>query len=129
MLLLLFIAGCGPKIHFIKVGRDIYPSKPGDVDIIVYLKDKLPEKEYRIIGMVHLESESSSSSQKITKSEIVRLFKKEARRRGADAIIDFKIASGYTGLSNPYIYTDRRKIRRAEAKLIIFIKNDSKDKS
>lgn len=120
--LLLFIFGCGSTAHFIKVGQDDYPGKPEDYEILVFWGNTKPEREYRVIGLVFVETESQNLfPAKVLDSEVVNSLKKEAMKHGADAIIELKITSGYENLPDPDTFYDRRKIKRAEAKAVVFV--------
>jgi hypothetical protein len=43
-LLVLFFFGCGPKLHFVKVGKEEYPKKPIDYEVIVFFHNEKPER-------------------------------------------------------------------------------------
>jgi hypothetical protein len=111
ILILLSFFSCAPKVHFIKVGWTIYPPKPNEYEILVFREGSKPEKEYRVVGMVFTASDS----------KILNQLKKEAKKHGADAIIDLKIISNYENLPDPDTIIDRRKTKRAEAKAVVFV--------
>ena len=120
--LLLFIVECGPTAHFIKVGKDDYPVKPEDYEVLVFWGNTKPEREYRVIGLVFVETESQNLfPSEVTDPEVVNSLKKEAKKHGAEAIMDLKITSGYENLPDPDKFFDRRKTKRAEAKAVVFI--------
>jgi hypothetical protein len=103
-----------------QVGNKHYPPKPGDYEVVVFISDEPPEKEYEVIGMVFVEAEPEISDPKI-----VSHLKKEAKIHGADAIIDFHIALGSQPDPAALIpVLDTNLMKRAEAKAIIFIENE-----
>ena len=84
--------------------------------------DNKPKKKYKVIGLVFLENITPTLfPPQISDPKIIQAFKKSARERGADAILDIKISSGYKNLPDPDTIIDRRKIKRAEDKLIKFV--------
>jgi hypothetical protein len=126
LLPLFFLWGCGPKVHFIQVGEDDYPGKPKDYEVLIYWGDNKPEKEYRVIGMVFIETDSPILfSPQISDSKVVNALKKEAKKHGADAIMDFTITSGYENLPDPDFVIDIRKTKRAEAKAVVFVEQEN----
>ncbi len=121
-LLLLLVFGCGPQVHiqFMQVGNKYYPPKPGDYEVVVFISDEPPEKEYEVIGMVFVETESE-----ISDPEIVNHFKNEAKKYGADAIIDVHIVLESQPDADATIsFLDTHLVKRAEAKAIVFIDNE-----
>ena len=124
--LLLFLWGCGPTVHFIQVGKNDYPGKPKDYEILVFFEGDKPEKDYRVIGMVFIDTDSPLLfSPQIPDSKVVNALKKEAKKHGADAIIDLKVTSDYEKLPDPdLLVIDIRKTKRAEAKAIIFVEEE-----
>jgi len=116
-LLLLFLA-CGPKAHFIEVGDQQYPRRQKGEPVQVYFGDDQPEKEYKIIGIVFIETDRPILSSETMDSEIIEKFQEEARKHGAHAIIDVGIASDTHTLP-------LRKTKHARAKAIVFTERDS----
>ena len=51
----------------------------------------------------------------------MKQLKKEAKRHGADALIDFQLTSDLTLLIDPDTIIDPKKIKYARAKAIVFI--------
>jgi hypothetical protein len=122
ILILLSFFSCAPKVHFIKVGWTIYPPKPNEYEILVFREGSKPEKEYRVVGMVFTEVASDILDPfQASDSKILNQLKKEAKKHGADAIIDLKIISNYENLPDPDTIIDRRKTKRAEAKAVVFV--------
>ena len=125
LLILFMFISCGPQVqlHFIDVGDEQYLPKPEGYDVQVFYTDSLPEREYRVIGMVYLEDESYAIiPYLVTDPKIIKLFKIEARKKGADAIIIAKIASDTEVLPAPHATLDfgLKKVKRGEAKAIVF---------
>ena len=126
LLLLLLILGCGPKVHFIKVGNEYYPPKQNDYEVLVFLNDVRPEKEYKVVGMVFIETESALLfPPQISDSKVINKLKKEAKKRGADAIIDLKITSDTQVLPDNFMTAEVKRMKRAQAKAIVFINNNN----
>jgi hypothetical protein len=120
--LLLLLLACGSKIHFIKVGNQEYPPREKGEPVLVYLSNERPEKEYKIIGMVFVETDRPILfSSETPDPEIIDLLQKGAGKHGAHAIIDLEIASDIQVLPDPDQVADIRKMKRAQAKAIVFI--------
>ena len=119
--LLLFVAlGCGPKVHFMKVGSESYARKPED-EVIVFRDGERPDKEYKVIGMVFVEVEAGLlQSRQLSDPKTINSLKKAAGKRGADAIFDLQFST------EPQIYPESNTafnvqlLKRAEAKAIVF---------
>lgn len=123
LLTLLMVLGCGPQVHFINVGNEEYLPKPKDYNVQVYFNDVLPEREYKVIGMVFFEDETGLlSSYLVTHPKIINRLKKEAKKRGADAIIVSKISSDHELVPDPNARLDInvKIMKRAEAQAIVF---------
>lgn len=121
-LLLLLLLSCGPKVHFIKVGNQEYPSREKGELVLVYLNDERPEREYKVIGMVFIEIDRPILfSSETPDSKVIEKLQEEARKHGAHAIIDLEIASDIRVLPDPDELTDIRKMKRAQAKAIVFV--------
>ncbi len=112
---LFLLCGCGATLtDFVRSGREEYPSKPEEYDVLVFFEGDLPTEEFEMIGMVYAEKEADSESHwdLVRPEEIVQLLKEVARKNGADAIVDVKITSAEH---------KTRDWKRGEAKAIIFI--------
>ncbi|NUQ40678.1 MAG: hypothetical protein HUU32_04725 [Calditrichaceae bacterium] len=121
-LLLLLLLSCGPKVHFIKVGNQEYPSREKGEAVLVYLNGERPEREYKVIGMVFIEIDRPILfSSETPDSKVIEKLQEEARKHGAHAIIDLEIASDIRVLPDPDELTDIRKMKRAQAKAIVFV--------
>ncbi len=99
--------GCAPQVHFMKVGREAYP----------------PEQEYLVIGVLYVEIKSKIPIRRIaTDPKVIEPLRREARKYGADAILDVRIGTDLdlTGIDDgPMgIFASRR----AQAKAIVFVK-------
>ncbi len=136
MILLIFsvAVGCGPQVQllFVDVGNEEYMSKPSGYDIQVFSSDLPPQREYKVIGMIFLEDESGALiPHLVSDPQIVNLFKKEARKQGADAIIVERIASDTDVVPDPSAPLDfgLKAIKRAEAKAIVFTDDNNAVKS
>lgn len=124
ILVLFFLISCAPKVNFIKVGRTNYPPKPKEYEVLVFWEDSKPEKEYKIAGMVFIEvAYDVLDPFQISDSKILNLLKKEAKKHGADALIDFQLTSDLMVLLDPDAIIDPKKTKYARAKAIIFTKN------
>ena len=117
--LLVVALGCGPKVHFMKVGVEDYPPKPAD-EVVVFLDEK-PDRDYKVIGMVFVEVEAGLlQTGKLSNPKTINSLKKAAGKRGADAIFDFQFST------EPQIYPESntsfnvQMLKRAEAKAIVF---------
>lgn len=120
--ILLLLLSCGPKVHFIKVGNQEYPSREKGEPVLVYLNDERPEREYKVIGMVFIEIDRPILfSSETPDSKVIEKLQEEARKHGAHAIIDLEIASDIRVLPDPDEVTDIRKMKRAQAKAIVFV--------
>lgn len=129
-LFLFLILSCGPKVHFIKVGNTDYPSRRKDRNIPVFLAGRTIEKEYRVIGMMFIETETdffSLTESEISDLEIIKKLKKEAGKYGADALIDLKITSDTELIPDGFLSVDVKQMKRVQAKAVIFV-NDKKEK-
>lgn len=118
-LLLLGAIGCGPKVHFMRVGSGSYPPKPAD-EVVVFL-DQKPDRDYKVIGMVFIEVEAGLlQTGKLSDPKTINRLKKAAGKRGADAVFDFQFST------EPQIYHESntgfnvQMLKRAEAKAIVF---------
>ena len=134
LLTFLMVIGCGPQVHlhFINVGNEKYPPQPKDYDVQVFFDDVLPEREYKVIGMVFLEDETGLLfSYPLTDPKIINRFKKEAKQQGADAIIVVKIASDLELVPTTIVPLDInvKQMKRAEAKAIVFTNDNNAIKS
>jgi hypothetical protein len=110
----MLICGCGATTtNFVRSGSATLTPKPEGYNVSVYFEGARPEKQFEVVGMVYAEKEANSAVRwDIVKPEIViELLKEEARKHGADAIIDVKISSAEG---------TRRDWKRGEAKAIIF---------
>ena len=108
------ICGCGATTtNFVRSGSETLTPKPEGYDVAVYFEGVRPEKPFEVIGMVYAEKEANSAVRwDVVKPEIViELLKEEARKHGADAILDVRISSAEG---------TRRDWKRGEAKAIIF---------
>ncbi len=126
VLLLFLVFGCGPQAHFLKVSHKNYPPKPDKYDILVFLDDMQPEKEYEVIGTVIFEDESGVLfSHKISDSKLINRLKNEARKRGADALIDIEIDSDHeiVPTEGNLLGVGVRLAKRVIAKAIVFKEN------
>ena len=122
-LLGILILSCAPKVHFIPVSDNIYPGKQDDFDVLIFWGNDKPDMEYRVIGMIFIETNSPILfPPEVPDSKLITSIKKEARKRGADAVLDFKIDSGFVNIPDPDTFIDRRKTKRVEAKLVVFVK-------
>jgi hypothetical protein len=133
VLTLLIVLGCSPpvELHFISVGNEEHPPKSKDYEVQVFYDDALPESEYKVIGMVFLEDESSVVLPVlVTDSKTIKLFKKEAKERGADAIIVKKISSGSELVpdAEALLQVSATKLKRAEAQVIVFVGDNNSHK-
>jgi len=125
-LLLLLLISCGPKVHFIKVGNQEYPPREKGELVQVYLDDERPEREYKVIGMVFVETDRPILFSSETPDwKMIEKLQAEARKHGAHAIIDLEIASDIQVLPDPDEVTDVRKMKRAQAKAIVFVEQES----
>jgi len=114
VLLLFLLCGCGATVKdFVKSGPEIYPPKPESYNILVFFEGDRPTKEFKVIGMVYAEKEANTAVRwdVVKPEEIIQLLKEEARKQGADAIIDVKITAAEHR---------RRDWKRGEAKAVIF---------
>ena len=121
----LLLYGCGPKVHFIPVSDNIYPGKSDNFDVLIFWGEDKPDMEYKVIGMVFIETQCPILfPPEVPDSKLINSIKKEARKRGADAVLDFKIDSGFVNIPDPDTIIDRRKTKRVEAKLVSFVKTN-----
>lgn len=113
--------GCYSRnAHFIKHGYDSYPAKPDDHEIMVFDQGEVPDREYVVIGLVVVDSQSGRIfSGMITEEKILEFLKKEARRHGADAIMAIQIQKDVELVSDADI-TGVELTKRSEAKAIVF---------
>lgn len=126
VLLFFFMAfGCGPQVHFIKVGSEHYPAKPEDYEVLVFISDERPEQDYKVIGMVFVEAEPDDLfSRQASDPKIVGHLKTEAKKHGADAIIDVHIVLGNKPDPEATLpFLENSAVKRAEAKAIVFVDN------
>ncbi|MCK6618939.1 MAG: hypothetical protein L6Q94_00380 [Calditrichia bacterium] len=88
----------------------------------MYLNGERPEREYKVIGMVFIEIDRPILfSSETPDSKVIEKLQEEARKHGAHAIIDLEIASDIRVLPDPDELTDIRKMKRAQAKAIVFV--------
>jgi len=121
ILAVIIIAGCArTNTRFIAVGEVKYAAKPSDSTIDVYLGDDAPDREYRVIGLVYTLVEPNT--QVVLDKKIITLLQNEARKRGADAIVEVRIGrSG--GEYNPDYRYHVPEEASGFAKAIIYKKN------
>lgn len=121
-LLVALVIGCATKSsRFIKSGYDTYAPKPEDYEVKVIEKGEQPDHEYAIIGLVVAEGKSDLLfSSKLTRQDILELLKKEAKKHGADAIMDIKMTSAASVHTEPESWPDVQVVKRSEAKAIVF---------
>lgn len=118
---LLFLGCYSRSVHFIKHGRESYPPKPDDYQVLVIDNVDELDKEYTIIGLVVVESKADLVfSGMISDDKILDLLKKEARKSGADAIIDIQIYEGTDADPESDSILDIDVKKRSEAKAIVF---------
>lgn len=96
--ILLVLASCSIKTHYLQTGSKIYPATKAE-NILIY--SSTPEKPYDIIGSVAIMAASGEE-------HAVKVLKKKAAEPGADAIIDisldkFNSFSQATGISGTAI--------------------------
>lgn len=121
-LLSLFIISCGPKVHFITVGRERFPAKEKEAEILVFYTKEKPKQKYKVVGLLFVEDITPTLfPPQVSDPKIIKAFTKAAKKYGADAIIDLKIISGHKNIPDTDRFIDIRKIKRAEAKAIKFI--------
>ncbi|MFQ5641949.1 MAG: hypothetical protein ACE5IR_28575 [bacterium] len=131
ILLPLLVLGCAPQgllIHFMKVGDKQYPPKPKDYEVLVFINDERPQREYEVIGIVLVEADYERwFLQKTSDQEVLNRLKKEARKHGADALIDVKIALRDKPDPDASLsFLDGKLMKQAEAMAIVFIDNQQK---
>ncbi len=128
LFLIIMSSGCySRKAHFIQHGYESYPPKPDDYEVLVFDKGEEPDREYTVIGLVVVDSKSGLIFSGMTTYEkIIELLKKEARKHGADAIMDIQIQKD-TDLVQKNIdldpdadIIDIESTKRIEAKAIVF---------
>jgi len=114
VLFFLLLIGCGASVKdFVNSGPEKYPPKPAGYDVLVFFEGDRPTREFKVIGMVHAEKEANTKIRWdiVRPDDVIKLLKEEARKHGADAIIDVKISSAEHR---------RRDWKRGEAKAIVF---------
>lgn len=123
--LLLFIwTGCAPEVQFLQVGANSYPPKPDVYEVLVFIEGDKPQRDYEVIGMVFVEGDVDQAYIKNGKSVnfegqgIVDLLKKEAKKHGADAIIDVRINLNRQFEIKPTFELNTK--RKSNAKAIVF---------
>jgi hypothetical protein len=77
----MFLMDC-TRIETVKYDEVVRPTKPDDYQIEVYTEAGAP-REYKVIGTIYVEANMSNP-------EIVKKIKSEARKIGADAIVNMK---------------------------------------
>jgi hypothetical protein len=118
----LIISFCGCTIShstFIRSSEKIYPEKSEGSDILLFFKGDPPQKEYRVLGIVYAEKHALNSLYIVKPKHIIEMLRNKARKAGADAIMDVRIAFAPTGT----IESKDRKL--GEAKAIVFVKPKS----
>lgn len=114
VLFVFLLCGCGATVKdFVRSGPDTYPPKPDGYNVLVFFEGNRSTKEFEVIGMVYAEKEATTAVRwdVVKPEEVIQLLKEEARKHGAEAIIDVKITSSEHR---------RRDWKRGEAKAIIF---------
>lgn len=126
--LVLLNSGCySRKTHFIKHGYDSYTPKPDGYEVLVFDNGKEPDREYSVIGLVVVDSQSGLLFSGMTTHEkIIELLKKEARKHGADAIMEIRVHKDFE-LDSEADITGVEITKRSEAKAIVF-KNKEDEK-
>ena len=120
VLLLLVTLGCGPKVHFMKVGSESYPPKPAD-EVLVFRDGERPDKEYKVIGMVFVEVEAGLlQSRQLSDPKTINSLKKAAGKRGADAIFDLQFSTEPQVQPESSTAFNVQLLKCAEAKAIVF---------
>jgi len=128
--LLMMLIACGPKVHFLKVGRADYPPKANDYEIIVYLDDREIEQDYKVVGLLFVEITADLfHSHQFSDPEVIEQLKKEARKRGADAITELRLTAEPQIMSDPETIIDIKKVKYAQAKAITFIEENDSNKN
>jgi len=80
------------KVNFIPISDDSFPAKPDNYEILVIYEDSRKlERDYTVVGEIVIEKKASGISAWGADKKLVELLKKEARKFGADAIIDIGI--------------------------------------
>lgn len=112
VLSLMTILGCAPQVDFVRTTSERYPPKPDDYEMLVYIKGDRPEEDYKVIGVLQVQGKHGLSGPRSDK--LVTVLKKEARKNGADAIIDLEIDT-----MSHFSYEGERLVI-CEAKAIVF---------
>jgi uncharacterized protein YbjQ (UPF0145 family) len=124
------VIACGPKVHFLKVGRADYPPKAKDFEVIVYFDDREIDREYKVVGMLFVEITADLlSTYQFSDPEVIEQLKKEARKRGADAITELRLTTEPQIMSDPETIIDVKKVKYAQAKAITFIEEIKSNKN
>jgi len=109
ILILLLLCACASG-HYLPKTSAIYEPKPPDYEVKVYFEGEQPELPYKVIGLACAEQPTRGLLSSFQHSAIERL-KAEARKHGADAIMDLKVIS-FRAWGAPWV----------EAKVIVFLK-------
>ena len=117
-LLIFLVYGCGASTtKFVRIGDKTYPPKPESSEIMVFNENESPRNEYSVIGMVYTIAEPQISN--LSDREILELLKKEARKQGADAMIDVKIRESRSRYDIEH-HARVPRCKSGEAKAVVF---------
>jgi hypothetical protein len=86
--LVLLCMSCAVQTTAIPFGEHRYKPKPKDAVIDVLLKE--PTRPYELIGMITVKKQATLRFETISEEELYPALIDEARKLGADAIIDIK---------------------------------------
>lgn len=81
---------------YVPESEQVLAPKPEDNDVVVFVGGDEPESTYRVIGRVQFDTRAYPGISSIVKSvdvslHVLEVLKEEARKRGADALVDFTL--------------------------------------
>lgn len=122
IVMLIVLSGCAPRAMYMALVEEEHSAKSSADEVTVFLNDERPEREYVVIGLIYVEVKPDRFGHLTPTSSVVRQFRTEARKHGADAVIDIRIDTEGQ-LSG--VFDWESTLRPAQAKAIVYVDDDA----
>ncbi len=86
----------GVEATYAPESEETFAPKPEDYDVVVFVRGDEPDTTYRVIGSVYFDTRdywgfTNPATSADVSADVLDVLKEEARKRGADALIDFTV--------------------------------------
>jgi hypothetical protein len=89
----------GVEATYVPESDEVLVPKPDDYEVVVFVRGDEPDSTYRVIGHVYFDTRTYRGlSNWVTSADVsvlvLDVLKEEARKQGADALVDFNLTWG-----------------------------------